>query len=210
MKKFAQILLAALLLSASLPPLSWAQEQAEEEAPQAQPGIVALLEQPDDVAPLETTPSFDWASALSGKSATVVLGMINQYKAENSSASEQDTEGYLYSLIESDSIPSQVSPLADYMDYLPTDTSKLNSQEQVVFNSDPIAGLLCLVDAQFAVDAAEVAWNNSIEDRIDNNYDAFRHTLWNALMAYHAGSSYARSFADAHEYGASTWTAAAP
>lgn len=200
MGRFVRLLSVVLALLLSAAPLAYAEEQGEDTDPSASAQGV-----PEP---------FDWASALSGLDVAVANDMVQRYIKENPDAAQDDVEAYLYSAIQDGSIPldedgldaegsdSSIGPSSlDYADYLPTDTTLLNSEERVVFNSDPIKGLLCLAAAQSANSAMSSNWAIEPKEFHNDNADAFRHATWNALMVYHVGSSYAERFADAHEYG---------
>lgn len=200
MGRFVRLLSVILALLLSAAPLAYAEEQGEDTDPSASAQGV-----PEP---------FDWASALSGMDVAVANDMVQRYIDDNPAATQDDAEAYLYSIIQDSAIPPAESSLGargldssigpssvDYADYLPTNPDMLNAEERAVFNSDPVNGLLCLAAAQNAQDAMTANWDKEQKGFHNDNADAFRHATWNALMVYHVGSSYAKSFADAHEYG---------
>lgn len=90
--------------------------------------------------------------------------------------------------------------LLSYSDYIPVVSSELNPDEKVIFNSDPYSGLLVLKSASDAIKYSEARYSSGLHN---GNGDAFRHALWNTLGSAHAGTTYMKKFADAHETGAS-------
>jgi len=87
------------------------------------------------------------------------------------------------------------SGLYDYI------TDELNSQEQTLFNSNPVKGVLCMANGVLAIEYAEDNYYSYVLH--NNNGDAFRHTLWCFGMGIDVGNSFAEDWSDAHEYGAS-------
>lgn len=59
-------------------------------------------------------------------------------------------------------------------------------------------GLLCLADGFYAENMTATLYKNTFLYHNDNA-DAYRHSLWNALTTYHTSKSFAKQFADAHE-----------
>lgn len=78
---------------------------------------------------------------------------------------------------------------------------RLNPKEKELFNANPVKGTRVLNYAYNAEVRAEARYTPS--SLYQGNGDAFRHALWNALMAKDLGTSYAKQWGDAHEYGSS-------
>ncbi|MDR2043918.1 MAG: hypothetical protein LBQ15_06035 [Clostridium sp.] len=76
---------------------------------------------------------------------------------------------------------------------------QLNSQEQDLYDEDPVNALLCMANGVFALEYAEDYYSASVLH--NGNGDAFRHVLWNYGMYIDVGYNFAKSWSDAHEYG---------
>ena len=59
--------------------------------------------------------------------------------------------------------------------------------------------MLCIEDGLIATKQAKSNYISGV--LTDGNGDAFRHAQWNFKMARDVGSSFAKSWSDAHEYG---------
>lgn len=78
---------------------------------------------------------------------------------------------------------------------------RLNQKEKELFNENVLKGIRALNYAYNAEVRAEARYIRASLSQ--GNGDAFRHSLWNALMAKDLGSAYAKRWGDAHEYGSS-------
>ena len=79
---------------------------------------------------------------------------------------------------------------------------KINDKEACLTLDYPAAALIFNSSKnRVVVIGQKMFGENSKKD--DNAANAFRHTLWNALMAQELGYDMAKKFADAHEYGQS-------
>ena len=79
--------------------------------------------------------------------------------------------------------------------------SRLNQKEKELFKANVLKGTRALNYAHNAETRAKARYIS--ESLYQGNGDAFRHALWNALMAKDLGASYAKQWGDAHEYGQS-------
>lgn len=77
---------------------------------------------------------------------------------------------------------------------------RLNSQEQALFNSNPVLGLLAMSNGLLAINYAEQYYYSYVLH--NDNGDAFRHILWTYAMVIDVGYAFAKQWSDAHEYGA--------
>lgn len=78
---------------------------------------------------------------------------------------------------------------------------RLNQKEKELFKANILKGTRAL---NYAYNAETRAKSRYISQSLyQGNGDAFRHSLWNALMAKDLGASYAKQWGDAHEYGQS-------
>jgi len=119
---------------------------------------------------------------------------LRTYKKENPNFSDKELDQYADVVIQE--LDSEMSR-NDLYSYL---TNRFNSQEKALFNSNIAKGLLCIANGVSAVATAERNYHDYVLR--DYNGDAFRHALWNYLMTKDVGSSFARQWSNAHEYGA--------
>lgn len=101
---------------------------------------------------------------------------------------------YLNQRYESDNI---IRPRSSGLPY----ESRLNEKEKELFKANVLKGTRALNYAYNAETRAKARYIS--ESLYQGNGDAFRHALWNALMAKDLGASYAKQWGDAHEYGQS-------
>ncbi|MFA9397215.1 MAG: hypothetical protein ACERKV_02985 [Clostridiaceae bacterium] len=161
----------------------------------------------NSVIPVKNAKQIDYAQLLINQNIDQLLQTVDDYKSRNPEATEDEILIFFENQIlenskqletSSNNITSRSITNIDYTKFLPTTTSELGPTEKSVFNSDPLKGAMALCDAQYAIDATIASWSNS-NGYHNDNADAFRHSLWNALMSKHCGTSYAERFANAHE-----------
>lgn len=126
---------------------------------------------------------------------------LRTYKKENPNISNKQLDEYADNIVlqlasEVDHLKSKTS--YDLYGYI---TNRLNSQEITLFNNNRAKGLICLANGKLAINYAEDNYHGYVLH--NDNGDAFRHALWNYGMTIDVGSSFARQWSDAHEYGAS-------
>jgi hypothetical protein len=118
--------------------------------------VGAVSVQQDDIQ------GFDYATALEGRNITLANDLLQEFEANNPTATYDEKLECLFELIQNEEIPISFNTFsASWASYLPSDTVQLNSQEQAVFNSNPLKGLSVLLDASFANDATPSAWSNA-------------------------------------------------
>jgi hypothetical protein len=124
---------------------------------------------------------------------------IRAYKKSNPIATDKDLDSYANRIIKHSTLNNQLLSQRGYTDMDGYITKKLNSQEQALYNSNKAKGLLCMANGQLAVTYAEKYYISGVLH--NGNGDAFRHTLWNFGMTIDVGSTFAKTWSDAHEYG---------
>jgi len=75
----------------------------------------------------------------------------------------------------------------------------LNQAEYNLYLSDPVKALLCMANGRLAIYYAESNYQDYV--LYNGNGDAFRHSLWNYGMSQDVGTTFAKTWADAHENG---------
>ena len=131
-----------------------------------------------------------------------ISNQIRTYKKINPTVTDEELDVYANKIINnpfSSSIGSKSR--AAYTDMDAYISGRLNSREQSLYNSNKAKALLCLANGKLALDYAASNYINSVLH--NGNGDAFRHTLWNFGMTVDVGSSFAKTWSDAHEYGSS-------
>lgn len=146
---------------------------------------------------IQSTEKVDYAQAIIGQDLNQLIEKVDDYKIQNPKATKNQMTNFLKKQILSGSEQLKSSTLSAASDYIPGGVS-LGPTEQEVFNSDIYCGFMALISGQIAKDETSTHWSNNCGYH-NYNADAFRHSLWNALMAKNCGKSYAESFANAHE-----------
>jgi len=85
-------------------------------------------------------------------------------------------------------------------DDLPYGKDVLNPLEKQLLLEHPKEGLQVMLNAYTAKETAKQRYSSSCWH--NGNGDAFRHALWNCLMAHSVGADLAKEWGDAHENGA--------
>lgn len=145
---------------------------------------------------------------IDGLSGEAILDAFNEFQEEISSnpkMSSIEQEFLMRSILikkKSTHPEHRISPLS-YSDILPISRDQLNSAEEALCNEYFVRCVGFLSSAQQAMIATArfVSAGFYTSDKVDNEADAFRHSLWNAYMARHIGPANAKLFADAHEVG---------
>ena len=122
---------------------------------------------------------------------------LDRFIAQNPNSTEEEQEQHLISFMENGGL-NQVS-LRSIGDYLPG-YNNLNPAERKLALKHPLQAVNVYNAGNTATSKTiEVYGKNGWQD----NSDAFRHCLWNALMKQSIGSSAAEQWATAHEYNSS-------
>lgn len=122
---------------------------------------------------------------------------LDRFIAQNSKSTEEEQEQHLISFMENGGL-NQVS-LRSIGDYIPGYNS-LNPAERKLALKHPVQAVKVYNAGNTATSKTiEVYGKNGWQD----NSDAFRHCLWNALMKQSIGLSAAEQWATAHEYNSS-------
>lgn len=132
-----------------------------------------------------------------------IIDQTNKYKNSHPELDVKEVNRYLKNLLDNSVKKGEVNlykPLMKKLpsDYLPTNERELGPTEKAVFNSNFFYGAQCLLSGKIAWDTTIQKWSGA-NDYHNDNADAYRHTYWNALMAFYTNSDYAKKFADAHE-----------
>lgn len=125
---------------------------------------------------------------------------LKKYKEQHRQVSDKALNQYAQQLLNNAKAKTRRSARAytDMSGYL---SGILNNQEIALYKTNIAKGLLCLANGKFALDYAA---SNYIDSVLHNgNGDAFRHSLWNYGMTIDVGSTFAKQWSDAHEYGSS-------
>lgn len=134
-----------------------------------------------------------------GKYLEDIASKIRTYKITNPTADDKSIDLYAERLFKSINLNKNDLNSRAYTDMDGYLSSKLNSKEQALYKSNKSKALLCMANGQFALSYSA---SNYIEAVLHNgNGDAFRHTLWNYGMTIDVGSTFAKTWSDAHEYG---------
>lgn len=122
---------------------------------------------------------------------------LDRFIAQNPNSTEEEQEQHLIKFMENGGL-NQVL-LRSVGDYLPG-YNNLNPVERVLAVQHPIQAVKVYNAANTSTSKTnEIYGKNGWQD----NSDAFRHCLWNALMKQSIDSSAAEQWATAHEYGSS-------
>ena len=128
-----------------------------------------------------------------------IASQIRTYKKANPYASDRDIDLFTEKVLKSTNLNRNDLNSRAYTDMDGYLSSKLNSKEQALYNANKSKALLCMFNGRLAISYAA---SNYIEAVLHNgNGDAFRHTLWNFGMTIDVGSTFAKTWSDAHEYG---------
>jgi hypothetical protein len=125
---------------------------------------------------------------------------LKEYKKLHPQASDEVLNQYAQKILHSTKMKARRAARAytDMNGYL---SGILNSKEYALYKANTVKGLLCLANGKFALDYA--ASNYIVTVLHNGNGDAFRHSLWNYGMTIDVGSTFAKQWSDAHEYGSS-------
>lgn len=129
-----------------------------------------------------------------------IANKIRTFKKSNPNASDRDIDLYADKIVKNYTLSEKHLNSRAYSDMDGYLTSSLNPQEKALYNSNKAKALLCMANGQLAIKYAESNYIGSV--LLNGNGDAFRHTLWNFGMTLDVGSTFAKAFSDAHEYGA--------
>lgn len=77
--------------------------------------------------------------------------------------------------------------------------ANLNSREKALYNKNKAKALVCMANGKYAIKYSKELYKSSVLH--NGNGDAFRHAIWNYGMAIDVGQTFAKQWADAHEYG---------
>jgi hypothetical protein len=131
-----------------------------------------------------------------------VANQIRAYKKVNPDANDNELNLLAEKILHNPTLKAKhMNARTAYTDMDGYVNGYLNAQERALYNSNKAKALLCMANGKFALSYAE---SNYIGGVLHNgNGDAFRHTLWNFGMTIDVGSSFAKTWSDAHEYGTS-------
>lgn len=126
---------------------------------------------------------------------SVLSEELDQFKNNNPTSTEEEQEQHLREFINNGGLSRSVVRRS-FGDYLPH-YNKLNSKERSLAKSHPLQAVQVYNASQTAVSKTILVYGkNGFQD----NSDAFRHCIWNALMKKSIGTTAAKNWATAHEY----------
>lgn len=149
-----------------------------------------LSTEKDDISYSKDDPSF-------GKFLDEINNKLSDLKRNEKKLSHEDIEMFIDSIIISKEKTSRTQGGDDLNNYI---IGKLNSKEKELYNSNRTKALLCMANGKMAINYSESNYENNVLH--NGNGDAFRHILWNFGMTEDVGSTFAKKWSDAHEYGA--------
>ncbi|MBK7800084.1 MAG: hypothetical protein IPJ53_13360 [Saprospiraceae bacterium] len=134
-----------------------------------------------------------------GKYLEDIVSQIRDFKRANPSVSDKGINLFTEKVIKSINLNRNDLNSRAYTDMDGYLSSKLNAKELALYNSNKSKALLCMFNGKLAISYAA---SNYVDAVLHNgNGDAFRHTLWNFGMTIDVGSTFAKTWSDAHEYG---------
>ena len=128
---------------------------------------------------------------------------LKEYKKLHPQASDKALNQYAREMLNSTKVRASRAARA-YTDMDSYISGILNSKEYTLYKANTAKGLLCLANGKLAFDYAKSNYYEKIGNTNilhNGNGDAFRHSLWNYGMTIDVGSSFAKQWSDAHEYG---------
>lgn len=185
-KKFSAFLIAACIASTMVSSVSAESISRKTE----QHNIIAYLR------------SFDFSACYEsetlGQDVKENLKKVENYISQNENPSLQELNGIVGKIEETNAPITRAAASYDYSKYLPVSEDQLNSKEKEIFNQNPVAGLIVLIQADYANRSEKGVFGSN---SWGTNGDAYRHSLWNAMAVEGVGDSYMAAFATAHETG---------
>ena len=148
---------------------------------------------------------FNYGNFVTNEDVIDLIQQTDKLRLNNPSITESELNNYIKkNLLDKYSgkisnVKNSSYALNSYASYLPTSLLDLNLQEQALFNANLYQGIRVLNYGMIAKIRAEDRFDDSTLSQ--GNGDAFRHSLWNALMSSEFGQSVAKQWSDAHEYG---------
>lgn len=127
------------------------------------------------------------------------INLLDSYLQENPNATEDEQNKFLEVQMNEYYSNKEDKITLFSIDYV-AGAAGLNSKEKALYNESPTKGLRCMQAGVTASSNAKAKFVSSV--LYNGNGDAFRHSLWNALMVKLTNSSWANRWATAHEDGA--------
>lgn len=126
---------------------------------------------------------------------SVLSEELDRFKNNHPNSTEEEQEQHLREFINNGGLNRSIVRRS-FGNYLPL-YNKLNTKERSLAKNHPLQAVQVYNASQTAVaKTTSVYGRNGFQD----NSDAFRHCLWNALMKKSIGTTAAKNWATAHEY----------
>lgn len=131
---------------------------------------------------------------------------IKEFKEQNPNATDNEVEAYTEKLLannigDTPTIQERVTGSSKPQGLDGYAQGVLNEQEKKLYKENKAKALICISNGVMAVTTTNSRYTQPSHN---HNGDAFRHALWNFTMARDVGADFAKRWADAHEYGATT------
>lgn len=128
-----------------------------------------------------------------------ITTQLREYKKTNPNISDEELNLYVDKTLKNSNQVSKLNLKSANIDMDGYITGKLNSQENALYKKNKAKALLCMANGKLAITYSESNYNASVLH--NGNGDAFRHALWTFGMTIDVGSTFAKTWSDAHENG---------